>query len=229
LPAKQVKQVQWSETLVAAVGPSVAAYGLGDAEFENFEGLNTTLQAAWSANNDPATRNRTTVSNKDMALKAMKAAATDLVRRIQGTKTVTDTMKLAAGLTVYKTTRTPSSVPSTSPFINATPKGRSVIVELQRERSKRGKPTGVAGATVFTHVGPTAPQSIGDWKFASNITNTTIEIPFGPSATGDTVWITAFWSNARDESGPATVPISVNLSAGGALPKEVGEVMKLAA
>jgi len=38
----------------------------------------------------------------------MKAKATDLVRRIQGTATVTDTMKVMAGVTVYKTTRTPS-------------------------------------------------------------------------------------------------------------------------
>ena len=65
--------------------------------------------------------------------------------------------------------------------------------------------------------GPTAPVENDEWKFAANTTRTTISIPFGPSATGDTVWITAFWSNSRDESGPAAAPVSVNLPAGGSV------------
>jgi len=229
MPAKQADQVEWSRTFVAVVSPVSDEYGLTKAEMGGFEVINAALQTAWSNNADPATRSRTTVSAKNTALKAMKAKATDLVRRIQGTATVTDTMKVMAGVTVYKTTRTPSSVPRTSPFISAKPNGRSVLIELQKDRSKRGKPAGVQGATIFTHVGPTAPQSMDDWKFMASSTTTTVEIPFGPSATGDTVWITAFWKNTRDESGPATPPISINLPAGGVLPKEVGETIKLAA
>ena len=104
-----------------------------------------------------------------------------------------------------------------------------MTIELSQTKTKRGKPAKVAGAMIFTHTGATAPQSIDTWRFATATTRTTIEIPFGPSATGDTVWVTAFWNNSRDESGPAGTPVSINLPAGGVLPKEVGETIRLAA
>jgi hypothetical protein len=66
---------------------------------------------------------------------------------------------------------------------------------------------------------PTALMA-GEWTFATSTTKTSFELPFGPSATGDTVWISAFGQNAKDESGPASMPTSVNLPAGGALPRE---------
>ena len=83
--------------------------------------------------------------------------------------------------------------------------------------AKRGKPLGVAGASVFswTGTGP-APSDIADWKFETNTGKTMLEVSF-PSTlmAGSKVWLTAFWFNGRKESGPACAAISVNLPGGG--------------
>ena len=77
-----------------------------------------------------------------------------------------------------------------------------MTVELLQGASRRGKPAGVAGAMVFTFVGAAAPATMDQWQFAGNVTRPTVELPFGTSASGDTVHITAYWTNAKGESGP---------------------------
>jgi hypothetical protein len=139
-------------------------------------------------------------------------------------------MKIDAGITVRKTHPSSTPAPSQKPFIKVVKTdGRTVTIELRQNASKRGKPVDVAGATIFTATGAAAPVSGEDWKFLANTGKTVVEIPFAPSATGDTVHVTAFWNNAKDESGPAANVVSINLPAGGVLPSEAGETPALKA
>jgi hypothetical protein len=50
---------------------------------------------------------------------------------------------------------------------------------------------------------------------------------------GTKVWLTAFWKNERDMSGPACAPVQVILLGGGALPGAMhdvdGEALSIAA
>src|SRR5690606_34710879 len=111
-----------------------------------------------------------------------------------------DAQRVSLGLTVR---RAPSKQPppSSSPYIRVRGiKNRNITVELMQDGESRGKPDGVAGAVVFTHIGPTAPATRDDWTYAAGVTRTIVDLPFGPSDTGDTVWISAFWRNAKDES-----------------------------
>ncbi|NBC11109.1 MAG: hypothetical protein GVY24_05150, partial [Planctomycetes bacterium] len=89
------------------------------------------------------------------------------------------------------------------------------------------RPEGVAGATVFTHVGNEPPADTGAWQFATNTGSTVLNLNFEASAQSDTVWLTAFWFNTRKESGPAATPISVNLPAAQSVPQ--GAKLKIAA
>jgi hypothetical protein len=61
---------------------------------------------------------------------------------------------------------------------------------------------------------------MGEWSYAATISKTTTEITFDPSDTGDTAWVAAFWTNAKGQSGPSSVPVRINLPAGGAQPAE---------
>jgi len=231
MPPDIAAQVAWSQNMATRInGPLGSTYGLPDSMCESFETANTTLQAANLAAVEPTTRNRITIERRNNALHIMKAQARAIVSTLRGNTALTSDQLLQLGVTVPKTTRSASPVPGTSPHIKVTKTdGRLVTVELSQTKAKRGKPTKVAGAIVFTYVGATAPQGVDGWKFATATTRTTIELPFGPSAAGDTIWITAFWNNSRDESGPAAIPVSVNLPAGGTLPKEIKETLKLAA
>ena len=81
---------------------------------------------------------------------------------------------------------------------------------------RRGKPDGVAGARIYSHIGPTAPVNVVDWKFEGQVTRTA-EIPItfaSETAPGTIVWFTACWYNPRGETGPGCAPVSTNIAGG---------------
>ena len=221
MPSRQADAVLWSKNFALLVGGDPAALGVTEAQAKAYEAVNEALQIAYPLGTNPKTRTEGTVAAKLDALEAMKVRANELVTIIQVNPEVTDQQKRDLGLTIRKTSQTPVGVPKARPILKVDrTEGRTVFTRLQSGEARRGKPAGVAGATVFTFVGPAAPDAMGDWQFAGQTTRPTFEIPFAPSAVGDTVWVTAFWTNTKGQAGPSSRPISVNLPAGGVLPKE---------
>ena len=78
-----------------------------------------------------------------------------------------------------------------------------------------GRPVGVSSATILSYAGTAGaapPASLGAWKFEANVSRTLVDVTFPDSvAAGSPVWFTIFWSNRRDQSGPACDPISTYL------------------
>ncbi len=224
MPSRQAEQVAWSANFFEVLSAGPPIYGPTEAQTTAFGLVNTALQTAWTQGTMPSTKTKLTVAGKDIALANMKIMARDLVSIIQGTDTVTDVQKLALGLTVRDKTPTRIPAPTTKPFIKVLGiADRTVTIQLQQAEEDHGRPAGVTGATIFTYTGTAAPTSQEAWKFAANVTRTRVELPFPPSATTDTVWITAFWKNAKNESGPSAVAASVMLYPGGFLPTEMTE------
>jgi hypothetical protein len=220
MPPKKADQVAWAANVVATIsGLQIPLYGVPADIMTAFGAANTTLQAAWTAATHPSTRTKGTVAAANVALAAMKVAARPVVNYVQANPAVTDTMKIAAGITVRKTTPSPKPAPDQAPVVQVTSvNGRTVTIRLRQDGERRAKPTNVQNALVFTYIGETPPQDTNLWTFVATTTNTTLAIPFAPSETGDTVWITAMWVNAKSVTGPAATPLSVNLPAGGTLP-----------
>lgn len=230
MPAKESEQVQWSNTFAHVVSENAAAYGVPAATAAAFSAVNDALQAAWATAMEPSTRTRSCVAAKNNALAAMRQAAKNVVSLIQGTPTVTDQMKIDAGVTVRKTKPTRAKVPGFEPFIKVEQiKGRLASIVLQQDKSKRSKPVGVVSATIFIAMSEEAPLTLEGWTFLTTTGKTKLDIPFPASTTGDTAWVTAFWTNSAQESGPAATPVRINLPAGGVLAKDVEEPMKLRA
>jgi hypothetical protein len=142
-----------------------------------------------------------------------------LYTTIQASPAVTDAQKVQLGITVRKTTPSPVPPPSTAPTLTvAAVAGRTASVRLGDAQNphRRGKPAGVAGASVFSFVGAVAPADLNAWKFEGNVGRPEIDITFPSTlAAGTTVWLTAFWFNNRKQSGPACDPVSANLPGGG--------------
>ena len=206
---------------------------MSTAMFAAFQAVDATLQAAWAVSSEDQTRTKGSVAATSNALAEMRAQARNLVSIIQGTPGVTDEMKIDAGLTVRKTTPTPRPSPTVAPYVEIVGTvGRTVTLRLGQSKARRGKPASAASATIFTHVGEAKPSEPGQWQYAKVTTLTSVELPFAPSETGGTVWITAFWTGTRGESGPNAQPISVELPAAGVAPNTATAarpVMKLRA
>jgi len=213
MPTRKALKVLWAATFNTVVGPNAVAYGLTTAQMTEFSTVNTNLQAAWQIAMDPSTRTKGAVANFNNALRAMTQLATNLNRIIQGTSTVTDTMRINAGLRVYKTTRTPEGVPTQKPYLTSRGvDGQWVTIELGQDISRRSKPAGVAGATILMATSPTAPAS--DWQFVTNTTKTKLTVQLPTGAAGGYVYLTAFWTNSKDEAGPKANALPVFVSPG---------------
>ncbi len=131
---------------------------------------------------------------------------------------MTDAQKATLGLNV-RSKPTPVPTPAFAPGISVlSVRGFSATIRLHDSQSigRRGKPAGVFGASIFTHVGPgDPPTSIADWNFEGSTGRTTMEVHFPNTLpAGATVWFIAFWFNPRKRSGPTSVPVSANLPGG---------------
>jgi len=232
MPKREVDQVAWSAQVASVVGESAAEYGVPTAVMTAFNLANTNLQGAWQASQNMATRTQGTVAAKNTALDEMKVQARSVVGYIQATPTVTDQMKIDAGITVRSDKPTPAPIPP-KPFIKVTcVDERNVTIEICQNEQKRGKPARTESATILTATGPTCPMSMDGFTYLTVTGKSTLTIPFPPSETGDTVWITAFWTNTAKVAGPAAMPMKVNLAAGGNLQSAGAESpnkMKMAA
>ena len=170
------------------------------------------------------------VSEKNDARTALKNSARLLATIIQGQATVTDAQKIELGLTVRSA---PSRIPrpADAPALDiVSVERRTVHLRLHdaTDASRRGKPAGVAGATLFSFIGPTPPSNPNDWKFEGNTTRTTFDVTFPDSvAPGTQVWVCASGERPRPRAArparrKAPHPVRRRLD-GGVARKDEGE------
>ena len=216
---KDADIVAGSANFASLILSGFASYGLTNSQATAFGSLNSALQSAYSAAVNPSTRTPVSVEAKTLALGAMRASAILLSKIIYATPTVNDSQLVALGL-LPRSSRSPVPAPSVAPDIDVVSvSGNTVRIRLHQAGStRRGKPVGVDGASVFSFVGSTPPDEMSEWKFEGVTAKTVVNIVFPPAtAPGAKVWFTAFWFNERKQSGPAATPVGTNIPGGGAM------------
>jgi hypothetical protein len=172
---------------------------------------------AYGASSADGTRSKSLTTAKNSAKTALLSLLRPMYGAIQASATVTNTQKVNLGITIRRLP-TPVPAPSTEPVVTVVSvTGRSVKLRLRDAANPHrvGRPVGVASATILSYVGATPPASIGLWKFEGNVAKTVIDIVFPDTvAPGAQVWFTVFWSNRKDEPGPACDPVSTYLQFG---------------
>lgn len=218
LPGREASLITWSNNFSTLISATPTAFGLTAAQATAFATVNTAWVTAYNTAKNSLTRSPANIITKNQAKKTMIAEARQLAGVIQKFPTITNTQRSELGLTV-PSTPSPIPVPSSAPAVEINSvSGWTVNVRLHDSTSgsKRGKPAGVSGASLFSFVGATAPADIASWKFEGNTGRTAkLQVTFDSSnAPGAKVWLTAFWFNNRKQSGPACDPISTNLQGG---------------
>jgi hypothetical protein len=96
--------------------------------------------------------------------------------------------------------------------------GRRVSVQVSdRDATTRRKPRDVSGVNVFAFIGDEPPARITRWQFVKGMTRTRTVIILDPQAPpGTKVWLTAQWTNWREEPGPLCTPVFTHLNHEGA-------------
>ena len=141
----------------------------------------------------------------------------EVMRVIQAMPTVTNEQRAELGLRIRDVEPSPVPVPDTAPVVEiASMNGWLARLRLREAGSeRRGKPTGVIGANIYTFTGAEPPTELTDWVFEGETTRTIFDVQFpGTLAAGTKVWVTACWKNPRFQVGPASTPISMLVGGG---------------
>lgn len=219
LPRTDAALLAWSLNFKTMITATPTDYGLTAALATAYGALHDAYAAALQTATDPSTRTKGSVEAKNASRTALKANARLLANLVNGTASVTDAQKLDLGLTVRDLNPTPIPPPSAAPELDVVNvSGRTVKIRLRDAAvpSRRGRPVGVIGASVFSYVGETPPEDISGWKFEGSTGLTSVSVTFPVTVPpGAQVWLTAFWFNPRKQSGPACTPVSTHVQFGG--------------
>ena len=214
-----------TQNIVARLGSSPELYGETGATVDAYGNVQTAFALKLETATAPPTRTKVTVAEKQLAAAELRRATAQLAKRVAGFPGITDALLIGLGLAPRRRP-TPVPVPAGAPDIDLVAVvGNTVMLRLHDAASagRRGLPSQIAGATIFSHVGPTPPGgsggSGGSWAYRGGTTRAACEVAFDADLPmGTTVWVTCNWRNAKDQSGPAARPVSATLLGTGALP-----------
>ena len=219
LPRKDATLASWSGNFSTLITATPTAFGLlaGDAT------ALATLQAAFVAKlgiaSTPNTRTPTSIMAKDTARAQLRADIQALVKRIQATLSVTAEQKTALAITVPDHVRTPVTPPTTKPVLALSAiESRGLRIRLTDELTptRRAKPSGVAGAEVYTFAaaaGVTPPGDMTAWSYQGLARKADYQVSFDIADVGKTAYVRAVWTNTRSEDGPVSEPITATIAA----------------
>jgi hypothetical protein len=215
-PRKNAAALSWATQFISAVQPIVTSYGLVASDITAFQAL-TDAYSDSLALCEPGIRTKGNVAAKNQALANLRKRASELSDRIQGTSTVTDQMKIDAGLNV-RAQPVVKPVPSVKPGLKVSSIGARLFqLDINdADVTRRRKPQGVVGAAWFSFVGATPPDDVSKWKWEGSSNKRIVQVLVPESVEpGTQVWFTAVWVNAKNEFGPAADPIFAYTQFGG--------------
>jgi hypothetical protein len=216
LPNSDGALLAWSQNFSTLLSATPATWGVSVSQASQYAALNTAYSAALTLANNPTTRTKANVAAKNTARESLKIDARLLAKIVDGQATVTNQQRIQLGLNV-KTVPVPVPAPALPPEIDIVSViGRTVKVRVHNSATtKRARPAGVTGATMFSFAGAVPPSDVTLWTFQGSTSKTVIDIPFPTTtAAGSQVWVTAFWYNGKGQSGPAGTPVTTYLAGG---------------
>jgi hypothetical protein len=173
----------------------------------------TSLQAKMTAWNDAFTAYENAKAAYAAALEAKDAARSDLegdmrmaAGKVQANPAVTAAQKEGLGVTVRKTTRTATPVPSSVPSMQRIDTSTRSILRLfivdAASPDSRAKPPGVQSCEIREQIGGTPPTSAESMPFLALETRMPYRADYESGDVGKTVYFALRWINTRGEPGP---------------------------
>jgi hypothetical protein len=218
LPSREPELVTWVNTFNTLIAAGPTTYGLTAGQATSYGTLATNFVDAYNLANADATRSPSNIIGKNNCKKLLIASTRQLAAIIQAFPGTTNQMRSDLGLTVPQDVISSIPAPSNAPAAEVVKRqGTLVRVKLHDSTGeRRGKPKGVQGARIYSHIGATPPVDVNAWAFEGQATRRFVDIVFpAETAPGTQVWLTACWYNPRGETGPACDPVPTIIAGGG--------------
>lgn len=228
IPNKDALLVAWSDNFAALITASPTTYGLVAGDAAAINAVNTPWDAAYAAAVAGGTRGPMTVQAKNNARAALLAVVRPYAIQIRNNAGVSDPDKVALGLTVPNTTRTPILAPQSQPLISivaATPLSHTLRFSDSNSPQLRGKPFGAKACSFVVSYGTTI-GSDPDLASPVAIVNSALAVPSStglatrqPAASvlpvgqvGKLATYWARWVGIRGDVGPWSLPVAMTVS-----------------
>jgi hypothetical protein len=218
VPTRDSALATFAPNFATILSGSPTTYNVTAAQCTTLTTASTNFVTAYNACRAEGMRSKSLTAAKEAAKAALLLPLLrPMYAQVAALTSVTDAQKIALGITVRRHPA-PQPAPSTAPAVNVVfVRGRTVRLRLRDAASttRRGKPVGVASATILSYVGTTPPADLAGWRFEANVTHTLVDVSFAAAtAPGAQVWFTVFWSNRKDQPGPACDPVGTYLQPG---------------
>lgn len=228
IPTKDSLLVDWSTNANTRLTASPVTYGTTAAVATQYSAVHDAFITAMDnliAARESGTQSSSLAALKSSAKKGLLDFARPLYKQIQANTSVLDADKIALGIRVPDTRPTPIPPPAFAPGLAIeSVDGRRVRVRLFDPAfpDRQRMPAGVANATIMSYVGPTPPAGPGGFDYEGGTSKTKFEVLFPETvAPGTQVWLIAFFSNAREQNGPACVPVGALINYPESMPMSV--------
>lgn len=211
IPTRDADYNTWLNAFSSYLDGNYSALGITAPQAANMASLVTIWNAAFIAATAGSTRGPMTVQAKDTA----RANATLIARQIAVTvnqnPSVTEEQKVALGITVRKTTKTPIPPPTTSPiltFIAATPLQHTLRFADQLTPASRAMPFGSIALQLSVWISATPPVVGTPPTQSLTITKNPCAVDFPDGAQGKTAYYTGNWRTRKGDLGPDSSELS---------------------
>jgi hypothetical protein len=172
--------------------------------YHNLTALWGSYKPKYIAAADKKTRTSSAIIERNQARKVYEAEIRRVVKTyLINNPNVTDAQRNDMGLPIHKTTRTPSQVAKTFPWVEVlTYMIRHLILNYGASSTERAKPEGQIGVEVLWVISHEKPSGIEQLIHSVFDTRSPIDLEFSEEDRGKTVWFVIRWENTRGEKGP---------------------------
>ncbi|MDB5320375.1 MAG: hypothetical protein JWN40_2006 [Phycisphaerales bacterium] len=206
----------WNKHFAARLAASPLEFGVTPADAAAMVAAADQYAARLALCNDPATRTRIAIADKDVAKANCKSVARQILRTLNANPALTPGQRADLRMNPRPERRSPIAAPTTRPRLQLSPGSASVSVFDETTPHTRAKPPGARGAIISMRIGAAGdapPQSAADAHLAAVATRGKARLPIPPGNRGKTLWVIAQWFNDRGELGPVSQAVSMDIAA----------------
>ena len=207
IPQKDGNFDTWFQQFSVYLSANYAALGVDLPTANNIAANYATWTAAYSASIGGSTRGPATVSAKNAARAAATVNIRIVAQLVNNNPTVTDDQRVALGITVRKTTKTPVPAPTTSPlltFIAATPLSHTLRFADQSTPASRALPFGAIALELHVYISATPPPPDAPATRVLTATKNPLGVTFLTANAGLNAYYKGYWRTRTGLLGPAS-------------------------
>lgn len=216
IPQQDEALRSWANNFAALITAAPATYGLTAPDAVTIQAVADAYDAALTIAVNPSTRTAPTVAAKDSARAALLDTCRPYAQNVRANLGVTNEDKLALGLNLIVTTRTPIPAPDSNPLlsvIGATQGVHTIRFADANTPDSRSKPFGAIALQLFINVG-VAPVTDPDTAvFYASVTRQPFGVQFTSGDNGKVATYFGRWITRTGLVGPWSPPVSFGIVA----------------